>query len=269
MSSQQHRSDTRILDRRTLSSDHRRLAELLSPGLSVLDVGCGTGSITKGIAQVVGPGGTVVGVDRDRALIERAIAHCTSFPNLRFEEGDATRLGYEACFDIVAAARTLQWIADLTTAVQRMVRAARPGGLIVVLDYNHACNEWEPAPPTEFAAFYTAFLSWRAANGWDNEVANHCPALMEEAGLQEIRSDVHDETTVKGSSAFDEKTGLWTQVIDNLGPTLVDAEVFDASRLDAARRAYEAWRRDGLVRHRLSMRAIVARVPGGPANHET
>lgn len=257
---QLHQSDPHILDRRSLRSDHRSLAELLSPGMSVLDVGCGTGAITKGIAEAVGPSGTVVGVDRDRGLIERANAHCALLPNLRFEEGDATRLEYNAHFDIVAAARTLQWIADLRTAIRRMARAAKPGGLLVVLDYNHVFNSWEPAPPAEFTAFYSTFLSWRESNHWDNEVANHLPALLEEAGLQEVRSYGQDLTSVRGDADFDEKTALWTEVIDNLGATLLSAHVCDVPLLEAARRSYETWRRTDLLRQVLAMRAIVARV---------
>lgn len=260
MSSQQHQSDPRILDRRSLWSDHRRLPALLSPGMSVLDVGCGTGAITRGIAEAVGLSGVVVGVDRDRGLIDRAQVHCASLPNLRFEEGDVTRLEYEARFDVVTAARTLQWIADREAAIRRMTRAAKPGGLLVVLDYNHVLNEWVPSPPAEFAAFYSAFLAWREAHGWDNEVANHCPALFEEVGLREIRSDVQDETTVKTDDDFDEKAALWIQVIDNIGPTLHNARVCEARLLDAARRSYDSWRKRDLLRQTLSMRATVARV---------
>ena len=259
MGSQQHQSDPRILDRRSLWNDHRCLAGLLSSGMSVLDAGCGTGAITKGIAEAVGPAGVVIGVDRARGLIERARAHCASLPNLRFEEGDATSLDYEHRFDVVTAARTLQWIADPKAALRRMTRAAKPGGLLVVLDYNHVLNAWQPAPPAEFAAFYSGFLSWRVSNGWDNELANHCSALFEEVGLRKIRSYVQDETSVKGDEDFDEKTALWVEVIDNIGPALQSAQVCDAQLLGAARRSYDAWRKTDLVRHSLSMKATVAR----------
>ena len=231
--------------------------------MSVLDVGCGTGAITKGIAEAVGPRGTVVGVDRDRALLERARAHCAGLSNLRFEEADATGLSFEERFDVVTAARTLQWIADLSGAIRQMTRAAKPGGWLVVLDYNHAFNGWEPAPPAEFAAFYRGFLSWRASNGWDNEVANHIPTLLREAGLQEIRSEVQDDVSAKGDHDLDQKTSLWTEVIDSLGPTLQLAHVCEAPLLESARRSYEAWRKTDLRRQILSMKAIVARVPDG------
>ena len=61
-----------ILDRRSLARDHRRLAAMLRPGQRVLDVGCGTGAITRGIVEAVGPGGRVLGVDANRELIDAA-----------------------------------------------------------------------------------------------------------------------------------------------------------------------------------------------------
>ncbi len=258
MTGQQHRSDPGILDRRTLRADHRRLAALLRPGMRVLDVGCGTGAITRGIAEAVGPGGYVVGVDRDPGLIERARAGAAVFANLRFETGDATSLAYDAAFDVVTAARTLQWIADPGRAVRRMARAVAPGGWLVVLDYNHARNAWDPTPPAEFAAFYPRFLAWRASNGWDNDVADHLPALLEAAGLTGSESHDADEISERGDADFGEKTALWVEVIDNLGPTLCGAGVCDAAFLAAARRSYDAWRGSDLVRQTLSMKAIVA-----------
>src|SRR5215471_9919935 len=98
MSVQQHQSDPRILDRRTLHKNHRCLAAVLASGMSVLDVGCGTGAITKGIAEAVGPTGRVVGIDRDPGLIARARAHCRLLPNLSFEEsspGAVQRRGFD------------------------------------------------------------------------------------------------------------------------------------------------------------------------------
>jgi SAM-dependent methyltransferase len=252
MSSQPHQSDTRILDRRTLRQDHRALVALLAQGMSVLDVGCGTGAITRDIARAVGADGQVIGLDRDRGLIERANGQASA-PNLRFAVGDATTLEADERFDVVTAARTLQWIADPREAILRMARALKPGGRLVVLDYNHALNTWDPAPPREFAEFYSRFLSWRAAQGWDNEMGNRCKALFDAAGLDDVRCESQDETTVRGADDFDQRTELWSQVIVNLGPTLEEAGVADASLLASARRTYGAWRTTTLERHFLSM----------------
>ena len=52
-----------ILDNRTLQKDYSTLITALKSGLRVLDVGCGTGAISKGIAEMVGTNGYVVGID--------------------------------------------------------------------------------------------------------------------------------------------------------------------------------------------------------------
>jgi SAM-dependent methyltransferase len=228
--------------------------------MAVLDVGCGTGAITKGIAEAVGPDGIVIGVDRDKGLLDLARARCSALRNLRFEEGDATTLTFDARFDIVTAARTLQWIADLDAAIDGMTRAARPGGRLVILDYNHTLNRWQPAPPPAFAEFYARFLAWREANGWDNGVANRLPVLLEERGLQDVRREVRDVTTAAGDDDFDEQTGLWVEVIDRLGPAMEAAGQCDTALIEAARRSYDSWRRTDLACQTLSMAATVARV---------
>jgi len=153
MTVQSHRSDPRIQGRRTLERDHRGLATLLRPGLGGLDVGCGTGAITVGIARAVGPQGYVVGVDRDAELLELARKEHGTVANLHFESADATDLPYRSQFDIVTAARTLQWISDPISAVSSLRGAAKTSGTIVALDYNHAQNAWTPSPPGEFVCF--------------------------------------------------------------------------------------------------------------------
>ena len=261
MSAQPHQSDPSVLDRRTLQRDHRVLAALLRPGMAVLDVGCGTGAITRGIADAVGAAGTVVGVDRDAGLIARARAAHGGVSNLRFVEADITRLELDTRFDIVAAARTLQWIADVPAALRAMARAATPEGMLVIVDYNHALHEWHPPPPPAFAAFYARFLAWREANGWDNTIANRCPALLAELGCRDVRTIDQDHTIVQGSPGFDTMTELWLAVIDHLGATLVDAGECAASLPGAAREEYDDWRRTQLLTHTLSMRASLGRVP--------
>src|SRR5258705_1983603 len=112
MCQQSHRSDPRILNRRTLRRDHRYLASVIRPGMDILDVGCGRGAITADIARAVGPDGTALGIDRDNANLAGAVEQYGGIENLRFETADILALAdsFNNRFDIVTAARTIQWI---------------------------------------------------------------------------------------------------------------------------------------------------------------
>ncbi len=227
--------------------------------MSVLDVGCGTGAITAGIAKAVGPDGRVVGVDRDEVLLELARKEHAGIANLLFETGDATNLRYSAEFDIVTGARILQWIAAPERAVESMKRATKPGGAVVVLDYSHLHNAWEPEPPGEFRRVYEAFLAWRQANGWDNEMAHHLPGLFAAAGLTGIASRVDDEVAQRGDADFEERTALWSEVIENVGRTIAEAGFSTEQQAAMARECYASWIRTTLARQTLVMRAVTAR----------
>lgn len=260
MSQQSHRSSPQVLGRRTLEGDHRRLDAYLCSGAEVLDVGCGTGAITAGIARRVGTSGAVLGVDRDLSLLALARAEYGDVPYLAFEPADAIALPFQARFDVVTAARTLQWIGDPAQAVRCMTRAAKPGGVIVILDYNQRQTSWRPEPPADFVRFYQAFLDWRAANDWDNEMADHLPAMFHAAGLTGVEIHVDDEVTDRAHPLFAEIAGIWSHVIADAGPGIVAAGFLSESeRLVAAARYQEYVARE-LATQTLVMRTVAGRV---------
>jgi SAM-dependent methyltransferase len=258
MPAQSHRSDPRILGRRTLERDHRCLAGLLRLGFSVLDIGCGTGAITAGIAQAVGPHGQVVGLDRDPVLVDLARSAHSALPNLKFDIGDGTSLSFRSQFDIVTAARTLQWIAAPALAIANMKQASKPAGMLVILDYNHADNQWEPDPPPAFQRFYSAFLAWRESNCWDNRIADHLPELFRSAGLANVETHLQDEVTERGELEFVERSALWSEVIDNVGAQIISAELCTRHEWEEARDTYRAGVKTELVKQTLVMRAVTA-----------
>ncbi len=147
-----------VLASRTLATSHRRLGEVLQPGMSVLDVGCGTGAITVGIAEGVRAEGRVVGVDADESLIAEARRSHRS-AGLSFEVRDAYDLGFTSEFDVVTSSRVLQWLAKPRAALSAVIAACRPGGLVLVLDYNHEKVSFTEA---ERALAEKQFRSWAA-----------------------------------------------------------------------------------------------------------
>jgi ubiquinone/menaquinone biosynthesis C-methylase UbiE len=230
-----------ILDTRSLANDHRRLAELLAPGLAVLDVGCGTGAITRGIADAVGPSGRVVGVDVTPGFIEEARRRHAGVAHLTFALADIHTFRTDARFDVVTTARVLQWLSRPGKAVRAMAALARPGGRVVALDYSHEKIAWDPAPPDSMRRFYAAFLAWRAEAGMDNLIADHLVSLFEQAALAAIRSDAQHETTKRGDPDFVVRAGIWADVAATRGHQMVaDGAVDEATRV-AAEREYREW----------------------------
>jgi len=228
--------------------------------MTVLDVGCGSGAITSGIARAVGASGQALGIDRDEALLTVARQEYHDIPNLRFEQGDAVSLAFDARFDIVTAARTLQWISQPAQAIARMAKAVRPGGQLVVLDYNHANNSWEPDPPLEFRRFYRAFLDWRADSHWDNLMADDLPALFRAAAVINVEIFNDDETVRYGDADFFDVAGIWTEVIRAVGHSMVAASFLSESERMEAEIAYREWVRNGLRKQTHQMRTVTGEV---------
>jgi len=238
-----------ILDTRSLATGNRRLAALLRPGLSVLDVGCGTGAITRGIAEAVGREGRVVGVDVNASMIDKARASHGAVPGLAFDVADVYALPFDGAFDIVTAARVLQWLADPASALRAMTAAARHGGRVVVLDYNHEKAAWTPEPPASMRRFYAAFLRWRADAGMDNAIADHLRDLLAGVGLTEIVATDQQEVVHRIDPDFETRAGIWAAVATSRGHQMVADGALSEGERRAAEADYRAWLRDGAESH--------------------
>jgi len=131
---------------RTVENSAAYLAPHLRPGLDVLDVGCGPGTITVDVAARVAPG-RVVGLDVSPAPLAeaRALAGQAEVA-VEFAVGDVHRLAApDASFDVVHAHQVLQHLTDPVAALREMARVCRPGGLVAVRDVDYAATTWFPA----------------------------------------------------------------------------------------------------------------------------
>jgi ubiquinone/menaquinone biosynthesis C-methylase UbiE len=219
-----------ILARRTLTNDFKRLAELLEPGMRVLDLGCGNGAITRGIAEAVGPTGYVLGIDSSRHLLEEAQNTHADLAQLHFQKGDiyaldallsSGKLLNRELFDVVVSARVFQWLEHPQTALESMLGVVKVGGKVLVLDYNHLKLEQYPAQPTALTAVLQRYLDWRSDAGMDNQIADHLAGMFEKAGLQNIKITPHHESTQRGDPDFVQRVGIKVDVVASRGHQLV------------------------------------------------
>lgn len=230
--------------------------------MRVLDVGCGSGTITEGIARAVQPDGAAVGLDRDAALIERARAREPKPAGLSYRVGSVLDLAEHDAYDVVTAARALQWIPDADAALARMVAAVRPRGIVLVLDYDHADLVWEPRPPDAVRAFYDAFLAWREAGGLDNRMGSSLPERFARAGLTEIRSTAADEVVERAESGFASSLRIWGVVMADIGPEVVRNGHLSPTGLAEAARDYARFCAESARRQHMVLRAVEGTRPG-------
>ena len=246
-----------VINKRSLASSNKRLAELLKPGMSALDVGCGSGAITEGIAEAVGPQGEAVGVDvNERLIADARRQHGDKGGTLRFEVADIYALPWRGSFDIVAAARVLQWLDRPEAALGQMIEAAKPGGQVLVLDYNHEKIVWEPEPPAAFRHFYDQFLKWRSDGGMHNAIADELQGMFEAAGLTHVRVSDQSETVKRGEPGFEAGIAIWAEVAASRGHQLVTDGYLSEEERANAEASYRDWIAEEAVSQTMYLLAV-------------
>jgi ubiquinone/menaquinone biosynthesis C-methylase UbiE len=105
------------------------------PGERVLDVACGTGSVARHVAPLVGAAGQVVGLDSSPAMlaVARALPPAPTGATIAWQEGDAIRLDLpDEAFDLVLCQQGLQFFPDRAAALREMRRVLAAGGRVVI-----------------------------------------------------------------------------------------------------------------------------------------
>src|SRR5207248_10936484 len=160
----------------------------LSAGERVLDIGCGSGVVTRAIARRVAPDGHVIGFDSSPALLDiaRQYAKDAGLDKLiELRAGDCRELPFAAgAFDVAFAATVLAHVPQAERAIGEMVRVTRSGGRVAVFDFD-GDSFLIAHPDRELTRrIVSAQCDHSAVNG---HLVRHLPGLLTELGLVDVQ----------------------------------------------------------------------------------
>jgi arsenite methyltransferase len=156
-----------------------RAALALQPGERVLDIGCGPGFLAIEMAEEVGPGGRVVGVDASESML--AIARRREPAVAEFQPGDALSLAFaDGAFDAVVSTQVYEYVADMPAALAEARRVLRPGGRLLILDTDWDSIVLHSSDPERTRRVLAAWNEHLA----DPYLPRRLPALLAAAGLE-------------------------------------------------------------------------------------
>jgi SAM-dependent methyltransferase len=183
-----------FMNRRRLEPNGAFFLPHLLPGMTVLDCGCGPGTITRDIAARIAPG-KVVGLDFDATQVEQAAreARAQAIGNVEFRQGSAYALAFaDASFDAVFSHALLEHLREPNRAVAEFMRVLRPGGVLGV-----CTPDWGGfllAPPSEkLLLAFEAYKHLQNRNGGDVYCGHKLGLYLARAGFRDIRMQARYE----------------------------------------------------------------------------
>ncbi|HEY0935442.1 MAG TPA: methyltransferase domain-containing protein [Trebonia sp.] len=180
-----HESVLRSHKWRTAENSAAYLLPRLAPDARVLDVGCGPGTITAGLADRV-PNGHVTGIDAAPEVVQQARQAAGDRPNTDFAAGDVYALDYpDGSFDVVHAHQVLQHLGDPVRALREMRRVTRPGGLVAVRDGDYGAFAWYPEFPV-LDRWRDLYQAVARGNGGEPDGGRHLHAWARQAGFTDV-----------------------------------------------------------------------------------
>ncbi|MEV8507854.1 methyltransferase domain-containing protein [Actinoplanes sp. NPDC051475] len=241
-----HESVLRSHRWRTAENSAAYLLPHLTSGATVLDVGCGPGTITADLATRVTPGRITAlehtGPALDLARTEIARRGLTT---VDFAVGDVHALDFpDGSFDVVHAHQVLQHVGDPVRALREMRRVTRPGGIVAVRDSDYAAFTWFPRLPEldEWLALYERVAR---GNGGEPDAGRRLLSWAHAAGFTDVTA-----TSSTWCFADDEDRawwgGLWADRIlkSDMSRQALESGAATPDDLDRISRGWRTWAAD-------------------------
>ena len=233
---------------------------LLTPGMRVLDVGCGPGTITAGLARRVAPGETI-GIDMAPGVIETAMAlvNSGSTDGLAFEVGNVYQPRFAAdSFDAIFAHQVLQHLSRPSEALLRMRALLASGGVLGVREVDWGGTTFYP-DNAAMRRFLELYYELARRNGGEPNAGRHLRRWLREAGFAETR--VSTSTTCYADPAATREWGetyAERTLHSNIGDKAVAYGLATPRELASIAAGWRAWGKDPDAFFCLSHTEVVA-----------
>lgn len=209
----------------------------IGPGQAVLDVGCGPGYASLDLAELVGPSGRVIAVDKSERFLRALDATCRQrgITNIETHSADFDAGEFpDGIADRAWCRWVLAFVKNPRAVLARMAAALAPEGVIVLHEY-FDYSTWRAAPQcSELEEFVSAVMaSWRD-NGGEPDIALQLPRWLEELGFE-----VHSARPIIGVVQPEQLSWRWLATFVKGGRRrLVDLGYLSPSRAESIWQAF-------------------------------
>ena len=162
-------------------------AARIGGSMRVLDVGTGMGHVAMQVAGLLGPDGSVLGIDQSERMVEIAETRraAAGVENVTFRQADARTFSASEPFDAIIARLLLQHLPDREEFLRSQMELLRPGGILVVIEYDTGAVRSEPQVPL-VASLRDMAESVLRAGGADSRIGVRAGQLLRYAGFLDV-----------------------------------------------------------------------------------